>query len=410
MPADHTVATRLTREERAIVLVIAAVQFVNILDFVIVMPMGPDFAKALGFAESRVGWLAGAYTGAAAAAGFAGSFFLDRFDRRRALLVALGGLIVGTAMGAFAWDLTSLMAARVIAGLFGGPATSVALAIVADAVPPARRGTAMGMVMGAFGAASVLGVPLALVLAEHISWQAPFWIVALVGVVVAVAAATRLPPMRAHLAGPRRPTLQSMALLLGDRLVLLSYTMTATVMFAGFIVIPNISAYVQENLGYPRGRIGYLYLVGGAVSFLIVPWVGKLVDRWGSTKVGAIGSALAIGVAYVAFYHEPTGWPVMPFFVWFMAAMGFRNVAYNTLTSKVPVPELRANFMSLQSTVQHAATAAAGFAGGAILGKVEGHMTGMPKLAMINMVLSAVVPAMLAVVEAGVRARAARAG
>src|SRR5438270_9501136 len=95
------------RRELAVVLLVAAVQFVNILDFVMVMPLGPDFAAALGIPSSRLGMIGGSYTAAAAVAGLAGSLFLDRFDRRPALGVAMLGLVAGTAMGGFAGGLTS---------------------------------------------------------------------------------------------------------------------------------------------------------------------------------------------------------------------------------------------------------------------------------------------------------------
>jgi len=55
--------------ERKIVLLLAAVQFINILDFIMVMPLGPDFAASLGIPLSRLGLVGGAYTAAAAVAG-----------------------------------------------------------------------------------------------------------------------------------------------------------------------------------------------------------------------------------------------------------------------------------------------------------------------------------------------------
>src|SRR5687767_9672822 len=90
------------RSERAIVFCIGAVQFINILDFMIVMPLGPDLAQALDIPLSRLGYVGGSYTAAACISGFAGAFFLDRFDRRRALTVSLAGLVLGTVAGAFA--------------------------------------------------------------------------------------------------------------------------------------------------------------------------------------------------------------------------------------------------------------------------------------------------------------------
>jgi predicted MFS family arabinose efflux permease len=106
--------------ERTIVFCVAAVQFVNILDFMIVMPLGPDFAVALGIPLSHLGYVGGAYTASACVSGLAGALFLDKLDRRTALGVAMLGLVLGTLSGAFARDLTTLMLARVVAGAFGG--------------------------------------------------------------------------------------------------------------------------------------------------------------------------------------------------------------------------------------------------------------------------------------------------
>src|SRR5215831_18468755 len=111
--------------ERLIVFLVGAIQFVNILDFMMVMPLGPAFARGLGISTARLGLVAGSYMAGAAVAGVIGARFLDRFDRRKALGVALFGLVSGTAAGALAHGLASLVLARVIAGCFGGPATSI---------------------------------------------------------------------------------------------------------------------------------------------------------------------------------------------------------------------------------------------------------------------------------------------
>src|SRR5207302_892503 len=201
---------------------------------------------APGIPASKLGLIGGSYTAAAAISGLACSFFLDRFDRRPALGVAMLGLVAGTAMGALATGMPSLMAARIVAGLFGGPATSLSFSIIADVVPPQRRGTAMGIVMGAFSIASVLGVPAGLEAARHFGWRAPFIGVAGLGLCIAVCAVFLLPPLRGHLL--LRKENVSLTHLFRQRNVLLSWTMTFFVMAAGFSIIPNISAYVQYNL------------------------------------------------------------------------------------------------------------------------------------------------------------------
>src|SRR5260221_3627989 len=181
------------RREPAVVFLVAAVQFVNILDFVMVMPMGPDFAAALGIPSSRLGMIGGSYTAAAALSGLAGSFFLDRFDRRPALGLAMLGLVAGTALGGFATGFPSLIAARLLAGFFGGPATSLSFSIIADVVPAQRRGTAMGLVMGAFSLASLLGAPAGLELARQLGCRVGFVPVAHLGLALVIVVVRMLP-------------------------------------------------------------------------------------------------------------------------------------------------------------------------------------------------------------------------
>lgn len=388
------------RTERAIVFCVGAVQFVNILDFMIVMPLGPDLAAALHIPQSHLGYVGGSYTAAASVSGIVGALFLDRFDRRKALTVAMLGLVVGTVSGAFARGLGSLMAARIVAGAFGGPATSISYAIIADVIPPERRGKAMGAVMGAFSVSSVLGVPAGLELARHGGWKLPFFAVAALGVVLTGFASAVLPPMTAHLEARARRGIFGDLVAMLRRDVLLSLSMTFAVMASGFVLIPNISAYLLGNLHYPRARLGLLYLAGGAVSFFALRIVGVLVDRLGSAKVGTFGTVLLALVVYLGYAIAPPPVPVMAIFVGFMLAMSFRNVAYSTLTTKVPRPAERASFGSVQSAVQHLASALGAFASSQILADgPAGTLVGMDRVAWTSIGLALALPLLLFAVE-----------
>ena len=267
-----------------------------------VMPLGPDFAKALGISTAHLGIVGGSYAAAAAVAGLVAAPLLDRFDRRKALGVAIFGLVIGTAAGALARGLTSLVLARAIAGAFGGPATSIALSIIADVIPPARRGRAMGAVMGAFSVASVLGVPVGLRLARCGGWRLPFIAVAGTGVVIGVLAVRAMPSMRGHIASAEAtPRLDRMRALLGDGTVRLALVMNALVMMTAFLVIPNIAAYLQQNFHYPRADIELLYFVGGATSFFVMRIAGRGIDRLGAAPVAAVGTPILIAVLYLGF-------------------------------------------------------------------------------------------------------------
>jgi len=394
---SSTAAGGLAAAERRIVFLVAAVQFVNIVDFMMVTPLGPDFAQGLQIPMSQLGLVTGSYTGAAAVSGLAGAFFLDRFDRRTALTVAMVGLLVGTAAAGFATGLGTLVAARMLGGMFGGPATSLSISIVADTIPPERRGRAMGVVMGSFSAASVLGVPAGLELSRIGGWSLPFFALAAVGLVIAVLVYVTLPPLRQHLErAPGAAADGGFGLLLQRPGVVLQLAASMLIMLASFILIPNLATYFQFNRGYPREHMGILFVVGGAVSFLGMRLSGAVVDRIGAPGAAAIATFFILAVLFVGFVVEIPEVPVMAIFVGFMVSQSFRNVAVSTLATKVPPPQERARFQSLQSAVQHLSSASGAIASTTLLQELPDHrLIGVPRIALFSMTLSLVVPLLL---------------
>ncbi|MBM4343677.1 MAG: MFS transporter [Deltaproteobacteria bacterium] len=392
--------------ERKLIVVVAAVQFVNVLDFVMVMPMGPDFAIALGIDLTHLGAIGGAYTAAAAVSGLLASAFLDRFDRRTALAWGMVGLGIGTLAGGFAWDLRSLIAARVLAGAFGGPATAVAMAIVADAVPPARRGRAMGAVMGSFSIASVVGVPAGLALAQHLGWRWPFLVIGGACLAVAALARAQLPQLRDHVAraSAEAASVRDAVGILGRREFWLSYAMGATAALSSFLLIPNLSAYTQYNLGLPRGDLGLLYLYGGLASLVAMWSAGRAVDRLGALSVLNLTVVVFFGVLWTGFWHWTGAVSAIAVFVPYFVANAARNVAFNATASKVPAAHERARFMSAMSAVQHIGAATGALVSGLMLVERADHrLAGMGAVAMASFAASLLLPVWLALVERQLR-------
>ncbi len=384
--------------ERRVIWVVAAVQFINIVDFMMVMPLGGDLVGGLGIASAQMGLVAGAYSVSACVAGLLGALLLDRLARRRALALAIGGLAIGTMLGAAAFDLTSLVGARLAAGFFGGPATALALATVADQIPDIRRGRAMGQVAGAFAAASVIGVPVGLELAKLGGFRVPFLVVGGIAAVIAVLAGRLLPddlPQPRH--GRRRlPRLRpEMAL---------AFAAVACALIQGYAIMPIFAVYLQFNLGFPRDQLGLLYLIGGSCSFVFMRLTGRLVDRFGTAPVSGMVTAGIIGTLLLAFGVQPVPIPVLLLFPLMMVVMTARNVASQALMSKVPGPDERGGFMSLASAVQHMA----GFVGASLssllLGTApSGALTGTGQLLVVAIAFAAVVPVLQLVLERRLR-------
>jgi predicted MFS family arabinose efflux permease len=114
---------------------LAGIQFTNILDFMILMPLAPALMRLFEIDPRHFGMLVSAYTFAAAASGFVAAFWIDRFSRKRALLAMYAGFIVATALCGFAPSYELLLAARIVAGIFGGVIGALVFTIIADVDP-----------------------------------------------------------------------------------------------------------------------------------------------------------------------------------------------------------------------------------------------------------------------------------
>lgn len=386
--------------ERALIALVGVIQFINILDFMMVMPLGPDFAAALGIPASNIGIIGGAYTFAAAIAGLVAALFLDQYARKTALLVCLTGLSAATLLGALAWDMQTMVGARLLAGLFGGPLTSLATALIADFIPPQRRGAAMGKVMGAFSAASVLGVPFGLELARHFSWHAPFLFTGALGFVILALAAWKLPHYPAMGRDiPVEQRLDDIWHILSTPLARASYAFMALSMMAGFMIIPNISAHLQLNLHYPRESLGFLYLCGGAVSFFGMRAAGRFMDTHSATLASAAFTGLLIVAILTGFVFYPNPVPVVAVFITFMLAMTARSVCAQTLSSKIPDPAHRGAYMSIQSAITHMGSALGAYLSSLLLVEAQGTLHHMAWVGLVAIGLSLLVPPLFYYVE-----------
>ena len=127
------------QNERLVLLLLAAIQFATNLDFLIILPLGPQYMRVLHLTPAQFNLIVAAYAIAAGISGVTAGFFLDRFDRKTALLWLFLGFATGTLLCALAPTYRLLVAARAIAGTFGGVTGAVILAIVGDVIPDSKN-------------------------------------------------------------------------------------------------------------------------------------------------------------------------------------------------------------------------------------------------------------------------------
>jgi len=364
------------RRELWLLFTLAGIQFTNILDFMIMMPLGPQFTRIFGISDASFGLLVSAYTLAAGASGLLAATYLDKFDRKKLLLVLYSLFGLATLACGLAPDYATLMVARVLAGIFGGVLSALAQTVVADVIPFDRRGRAMSIVMTSFSVSTVAGVPLGLYLAAHLSWHAPFFgIAALVGVLCGLALIT-LPPLTAHLRQPDRPSaFGAIGQVLQDPNHLKAFAFSALLMFAGFTVIPFITIYLQTNVGWRADQVFYVYLCGGIATLFSARLIGVLTDRRGKIALFRVMALLVIipMMATTLTQGLPT-WAVLLVSTLFFTCMSGRMIPGMAIIASCANPALRGTFMALNSSVQSAGMGVAAFVGGQLISRDANHL------------------------------------
>ena len=364
--------------EWAVLLALAGVQISHILDFMILMPLGPQFMRMFDIGPTKFGLLVSVYTFSAAAVGFAAAFFIDRFDRKKALLILYACFGATTLLAASSDSYAMLLAARAMAGAFGGVLSAIVFAIVGDLIPEGRRGSALGWVMASFSIAATAGVPISLYLANHFTWRAPYFFLAGLCITIWCGVLWLLPRMRKHLraARERHPLAQAVEVFREPNLRR-TFLFSAMLFFSGFAVIPFISPYMVANVGVAESQLPLLYLVGGTLTLIVVRLVGRLTDLHGKQRMFALvacGSALAI--------LNLTLLPRVPIYVaiassaFLMCMMSGRFVPAMVLISASVTPRLRGSFMSFNSSIQQFASGTASFGASLLIGRnAAGELT-----------------------------------
>src|SRR6266851_2926014 len=301
---------REMRREWLLLLVLSGIQFSQMVDFMVLMPLGTQLMRAFDITPTQLGFFVSIYAVAASLSGFFSALVIDRFDRKTAMLALYACFAATMAACALAPSYATLLAARTAAGAFGGVVAANIFTIVADVVPESRRGRAFGAVMSAFSLASILGVPISLYLALHFTWRAPYVFLAALCSAILLAAWFVIPPVRAHLAADReRNALTQLRVVFGEANHLRIFAFSALLVCSGSLVFPFIAPYLVTNVGVSEANLPLVYLIAGAAALLTVRLVGGWSDTLGRRSVFA-WCAGATAIAALATTSLPRYWMI----------------------------------------------------------------------------------------------------
>ena len=361
-----------------LLLALAGIQFTHIVDFMIMMPLGPQLTSLFGISLTEFGLLVSAYTVAAGVSGLFATTFVDRFDRKHLLLTlytlfALTTIACGVAP-TFGW----LMAARIASGFFGGVLNTMSQTIIGDVVPFARRGKATGIVMTSFSVATVAGVPTGLMFANWLGWHFAFFAIGVMCVAVGALANYSIPSLNAHVAHAKdKHILHAMGQVIQEPNQRMALLLSAVMMFAAFNIIPYITLYLQTNQIMTPDEIPWVYFCGGVVTLFSGRWVGGMTDRLGKRQTFQRAVVFSILPMFAITLIEPVPFPVVLLITTTLFfAMNARMIPGMALLTSAANPKFRGTFLSLNGAVQSFAMGAAAWIGGMLLQREpSGHVT-----------------------------------
>lgn len=374
------------KQEKMFLLTLAGVQFCHILDFMIMMPLGPLLMDELKIKTHEFGFLVASYSFCAAFSGVLAATFIDRFERKQMLLVTFFLFGLATLICGLAENYTVLLVSRGLAGTFGGIIGALVQTMIGDVIPYTRRAEATGIVSTAFAMATVAGVPLSLWLANNIQWRAPFILTAILALILILFGMRILPQARQHLRKESPPhPFSAMFAVLRDTNHLRALFYSALIIFSGFTVIPYITIYAVNNVGISTQDIPYVYLCGGTATLFSSRLIGKLADHWGKVR-------LYRGVALLAVFPllVVTHIGAVDLSVWLLCTTSFfvlisgRMVPAMTIIVSSAQPIFRGTFMSLNTTVQSLSMGLATLLGGLLITQdVRGAIVGYAGIGLI---------------------------
>ena len=343
------------KDEKLIIVLLTILQFVHILDFVILMPLGPMLMRELKIIPSEFGTLVSSYTFASALFGLFCGVFMDKIPRKTFLNLSFIGFILGTFWCGFSYSFYQLLTARILTGIFGGVLTSAVYAMVADLIPMERRGKAMGTIMGAFSIASIVGIPLGLYIASKFGWQQTFIFIAFASVIILILCQKFIPY---YLPAIQKKSSLGQQLLeyyqtCSDSRNLKGLLLIFTLAMSAFTIIPFIGAYLVSNLGFQENQLQYVYLFGGLLTIFSSRMIGILCDKIGSFKI-FITCALLSFIPIIILTNMPKTeiYIILIVTTLFMSLVSGRFVPALTLTTSLPKPTQRGAYMTLNNAVR----------------------------------------------------------
>jgi len=304
----------------------------------------------LNLSNFQIGNIASAFSFSWAIAGLGMGSLVDRFGRRKPMLVAatvafsMASVLSGFASG-FAW----LLGARLLMGIAEGGIMPITQTLIAAQVPHERRGLAQGITQN-FGAnliANTLGPIVIVWMAIRFGWRNAFFLAALpgLGMALLIAALVREPVMPASASRPKQG---GFAAAIADRSILLCIAISTLLVAYLMVLFTFTQLYLIQVRGFDQRHMSWLMSSFGVASMAVAFLVPGSSDRFGRKPVifaaSLLGLVLPLGLLFTSGTQLV---PLMACIAVGAALSGVFPLAMATIPSEIVGPSRTATALSL---------------------------------------------------------------
>lgn len=320
----------------ASLLVVYMTVFLDLLGFGLILPLLPFYAMRFGAQGAQIGLLFACFSIAQLIGAPVLGRMSDRLGRRPVLIVCLLGSTLSLLATGLTDSLYTLMAARALAGLFGG-SIATAQAYVADVTTPTERTKYMGLIGASIGMGFVFGPFIGAELSRFGFSTAAFVAAGLscANLVLAVFSLHESLPESARGKSTRVSlSLSSLQEALGRKVVgpLLLITMLATLSFVA--MESTFALFAKQRYGFSEQTMGRLFaLIGIVIAIIQGGVIGPLARRFGEVRIGTAGFVILTG-SFSALPFMPTQALMIAALVVVAIGQGLLSPSLSTLLSR----------------------------------------------------------------------------